>query len=93
MILYISGMRILTEKDWYNVFDNGVISVITSYQLQPKDGFGRYWHPESFRKNCPPDLKAYMIRKYLELKRRGYSNERIGKILYNLPYVKEYNTP
>ena len=86
-------MRELTEKEWYYVFDNGVIPVITSYQIQPKDGFQPYWHPEKFKQNCPPDVKAYMIRKFLELKQRGYSNERIGKMLYNLPYVKQYNTP
>jgi hypothetical protein len=85
-------MRELNDKDWLRVFDIGVISVITSYQIQPKDGEGREWYPESFRNNCPLDKKAYMAAKYLELKKRGYDELRIGKTLFNLPHVKKYNT-
>ena len=86
-------MRENNGKDWSKVFNNGVIYVITSYQILPKDGLKSAWYPESFKQNCPPEKKAYMIQMYIELKRRGYDEVRIGKMLYNLPYVKEYNTP
>lgn len=86
-------MRELTEKDWLNVFDNGVIYVITDFQIQPTESYDRAWYPQSFKENCPPEIKAYMIRKFLELKKKGYTNERIGKLLYILPFVKEYNIP
>ena len=86
-------MREVLEKDWSKIFDIGVISVITDYQIQPKDGFGRTWYPESFKQNCPLEKKVYMIQMYLEFKRRGYDEVRIGEMLYKLPHVKKYNVP
>ncbi len=86
-------MRELTEKDCINIFDNGVICYITDFQIQPSESYQRAWYPEMFKQNCPPEKKAYMIQKFLELKRRGYDELQIGKVLYNLPHVKEYNAP
>lgn len=86
-------MRELSEKDWYRVFDKGVICAITDFQIQPTECFERGWYPQSFKQNCPPELKSYMIQKYLQLKKKGYTNEQIGKLLFSLPNVKEYNIP
>jgi hypothetical protein len=86
-------MRELVEKDWLTLFDMGVISVITTYQIHPIDGCGPYWFPESFRQHCPPEIKARILQKYLELKKIGYNEIEIGKRLYKLPYVKKYIIP
>ncbi|WP_455393087.1 hypothetical protein [[Eubacterium] cellulosolvens] len=86
-------MRELDEKDWLKIFDYGVISVMTSYQIQPKDGFRCAWYPESFKQNCPPEKKADMCHRYIDLKIRGFDDAWIGRMLFNLPYVKHYNIP
>jgi len=90
---YISGMRELVELDWTTLFDYRVIYSITNYKIQPKDDFGPGWYPASFKQNCPPEKKIYMIQKFLELKKIGYDEIEIGKRLFMLPYVKEYSIP
>lgn len=86
-------MREKKNLDWSTLFDNRVISVITTYQIQPEVSDCRTWYPESFRQQCPDEKKFDMTKKYIELKRIGYNEIEIGRRLYKLPYVKNYNTP
>ncbi len=86
-------MREEDDLDWLSIFDDIVICIISDYQIQPQEDHEGPWYPASFKEQCPPEKKFDMTKKFLQMIKRGYDKIEIGRRLYQLPYVKEYNTP